>query len=78
MRTILIIIATAIALGAAYHAFAAPTPNKEHTVIPTSRPKDTDKAIEHCIQATTIQRFMVGNNGQMRKIGGITIWAACK
>jgi hypothetical protein len=62
----------------AANAFAAPPPFKEIPATATQTAKDAIAKPERCIQATTIQRFMVKPDGAVREIAKVTMWTACK
>jgi hypothetical protein len=56
---------------------AAPSPFKDMPSIRPHHPVDAKPPNERCIQATTVQRFMIKPDGKMRSLGGYTLWVKC-
>lgn len=79
MRDLIIILFMAMAItpGLAYRSIAAPSPFKDMPSIRPHHPVDAKPSNERCIQATTVQRFMIKPDGKMRSLGGVTLWEKC-
>jgi len=66
-----------LALSVASYAYAAVNPEAEMPVIRPEKPRDAEKTIERCLEATTVHRFMVEPGGGMRQVAKITVWKMC-
>lgn len=74
MRPVLVIMATALIIGTAYHAWSSPNPKAETPLLGSQKPASVD---HRCILKTTTQRFFIAPDGKMTYAGGFVIWMKC-
>lgn len=72
MRPILVILAAAIIIGMAWHAFATVDPKQPLTA--TQKPASAD---HRCILKTTTQRIFIAPDGTQTYAGGFVVWMKC-